>query len=93
MCGMRHHHLNHCLNNNSNCIFKELKNARKAKERPNNIDGVTGDKNIADKFKENYEALYNVHDDKTEVNKILADINTNIRESDVEEVNKLHQHS
>ena len=30
-----------------------------------------------------------VHDDKTEVNKILADINTNIRESDVEEVNKI----
>ena len=81
--------LNHCLNNNINCIFKDLKNARKAKVRPNSMDGITGDQNIADNFKDTYDALYNVHNDKKEVNLILADINSKIHASDIAEVNKI----
>ena len=53
------------------------------------MDGVTGEQNIADKFKETYDALYNVHKDKTEVNQILADINSEITDSDADEVNKI----
>ena len=78
--------LNHCLTNNTNCIFKELKNQRRSKDRPNNIDGITGDHNIANKFMENYESLYNVHDDKNEVNEISSYISENLQNSDRDEV-------
>ena len=81
--------LNQCLNNKSNCIFKELKNQRKVNDKPNNIDGITGDHNIADKFKDTYEALYNVHNDKSEVTHILDDIDANIQATDLEEVHKI----
>ena len=78
-----------CLNNDTNCIFKELKNKRKVAQRPNNIDGVTGSENIAKKLKSNYEGLYNTHKDKSETKDIMHDINASVQSEDISEVNRI----
>ena len=82
--------LNQCLNNDTNSIFKELKNKRKIAQRPNNIDGVTGGGNIANTLKTNYINLYNTHDDKSEINEILHEINLSVQDDDILEVNKIN---
>ena len=82
-------YLQQCLNNDTNNIFKELKSKRRINQRPSNIDGVVGGKNIANKLKETYKLLYNSHDDKSETKDILNEINQSVQDDEISEVNKL----
>ena len=81
--------LDQCLSNDTNSILKELKNKRKSAQRPNNIDGVTGGANIANTLKNNYEKLYNTHEDKSEIKDILHEINASVHDDAISEVNKI----
>ena len=81
--------LQQCLNNDTNTLFKDLKDKRKISQRPNNIDGVTGGENIANKLKNTYEELYNSHKDKDETKVILNQINSSVINEDISEVNKI----
>ena len=47
------------------------------------MDGATDDKSIADMFKNIYSDIYNVHDDKSEVEQILINLDHSISQSDV----------
>ena len=82
-------YLNQCINNNTTAIFRDLKKQRKTAERPNNMDGVTGSTNIANKFRHTYNKLYNVHEDQLDINSLLNEITENLDDSHVYEVRKI----
>ena len=71
--------------------MKRVKTGRKeAEELTNTVDGVTGSENVANKFKEVFEALFNCVDDKPDLDSVEQRIQKLLLEEDnIKEVNKL----
>ena len=81
--------MNDCLNGNINNVFSEIRQLRSNKSPPSTVDGVRGEKNIAEHFKSIYSQLYNTHHDENEVRVIKDRINGNINQEDHQILNKI----
>ena len=84
--------LQKCLDGKINDILKNIKSSRKNKSSAaKNMDGVSGSENIASRFKNIYEGIYNQHDSKDKVTDILCDLNANISNHDRSQLDKISE--
>ena len=75
-------------------LLKEMKRVRtgkkEAEELTNTVDGVTGSDNVANKFKEVFEALFNSVEDKPDLEAVEQRIRLLMQKEDTKnEVNKM----
>ena len=80
-----------CLHGNVNNIFQKIKSSRKSvNSSATSMDGVVGQKNIADLFRNKYNTIYNKHsNDVDDVCDYLDQVNENISSNDFTLVDKI----
>lgn len=83
--------LDDCLSGNVNNIFEKIKSDRKNKaSSAKTVDGISGQENIADLFKNIYSDVYNKHkEDNVELSDFLNSLNDKINATDMDFVNKI----
>ena len=82
--------LSDCMDGKINNIFQNIKGQRvKNKCSSNIVDGATDEPAIADVFKTSYKNIYNIHNDKDEVEDILSGLNNSISHDHVALLDKV----
>ena len=84
--------ISECISGNVNNILQEIKETRKQNNIPTSVDGISGSKNIAEHFKNQYNQLYNTHDDEVEISNIKSRLEENIRQSSGNPLEKITPH-
>ena len=82
--------LDACLNNKVSDILKEIKSSRNKNTKPPSvIDGFNSGEAISSNFKNIYSTIYNTHNDKDDLQKFILENENNIRQSDVNMLDKI----
>ena len=83
--------LNACLDGDVTDLCKEIKRSRGTGcKSAGSIDGVSDPKLISNHFRDIYSKVFNTHSDQDEVNDLIEENNRNIKQNDVEIVNKIN---
>ena len=82
--------LSACLDGKVSDILQDIKTARSKNSKLSNvIDGFAGNSDIAENFKSIYSDIYNSHDDKVDLNKLIQDNNAKISQADMDIVDDI----